>query len=376
MAWWRELERKRGSRTFTAYKVWWRSPDGKTHSKTFHKARERDRFIRQVETRKDEGTYTDPSAGRILFGDFFTHFMATATHLKPSSATYYRGLAQRHILPAFGRQALNTITVADVRAFLAELQHRTGSPTVRAVHRLLRRALSVAQEEGRLGLNPAARAKVPQENNREPRFLTAQEVAAIVDEAPYRYRALLLLLAYGGLRVGEAVGLRVSDLDLLRGRVNVSGALVEIEGKLVAGTTKTGRKRSVALPPFLRDEIGQHLAAFVKPNKPTSLVFPAHLGGAIRPSFLRKKIFYPAARRAGIEPLPRLHDLRHTSVALAISAGAHPKAIQEMLGHSSITVTLDRYGHLFDTLQEQTADALDAIYRRANPTVAEVRELG
>lgn len=375
MAWWRELERKRGSRTFTAYKVWWRDPAGKTHSKTFHKARERDRFIRQIETRKDEGNYVDPSAGRILFGDFFTHFMKTATHLKPSSATYYKGLAHRHLLPAFGTRPLNSITVADVRAFLAELQHRTGSPTVRSVHRLLRRALSVAQEEGRLGLNPAARAKVPQENNREPRFLTAGEVAAIVDEAPYRYRALLLLLAYGGLRVGEAVALRVQDLDLLHRRVTVSGALVEIEGKLVAGTTKTGRKRSVALPPFLQGELAAHIAAFVKPNKPTSLVFPAQLGGPIRPSFLRKKIFYPAAKRAGIEPLPRLHDLRHTSVALAISAGAHPKAIQEMLGHSSITVTLDRYGHLFDSLQEQTASALDAIYREAKPSVAEVRRL-
>jgi integrase len=85
----------------------------------------------------------------------------------------------------------------------------------------------------------------------------------------------------------------------------------------------------------------------------------------MRHTHLRQKVFHPACRRAGIDPLPRLHDLRHTAVALAIQAGAHPKAVQEMVGHASITMTLDTYGHLFDSLQEETASRLDAIYRGA-----------
>jgi integrase len=360
VAWIQSIDRKGGR----SYKVMWRDPSRRVRSKTFRRGREARSFARTIEVRKEEGAYVDPSAGRVTFGVFFEHFLQTSTHLKPSSLNLYRKLGDLHLVPAFGRQALASIAVSDVKGFLAALGQRTGTPTVRAAHRLLRRVLNVAVEEGRLARNPAARVNLPRESRHDHRFLTPDEIAAIAEEIPERYRALVYLLAYGGLRIGEAAALRVGDLDLLRRRVHVRATSVEVNGMLMEGETKGGRPRVVTLPEFVVDELARHIEAFGTPD-PASRVFTHELGSTIRQSRFRAKVFVPACRRAGVEPVPRVHDLRHTAVALAISAGAHPKQIQEMAGHASIATTFDVYGHLFESLQDLTADRLDQVARNA-----------
>jgi integrase len=116
----------------------------------------------------------------------------------------------------------------------------------------------------------------------------------------------------------------------------------------------------VALPARVAEAIEDHLA---RPGT-TDRLFTSPTGGPLRPSMFRQRVWGPAVRRSGLAPL-RVHDLRHTAVALAVQAGAHPKAIQEMLGHGSITVTLDRYGHLFPSLSEDVADRVDEVARAA-----------
>jgi integrase len=286
--------------------------------------------------------------------------------LRPSTTQRYEALLRLYIAPRLGTRSLRSITGPDVRAFLAGMKRDgVSDATLSAAHRLLRRILAVAVDEGRIGRNPAARLGIPQPERREPRFLTAGEVAAIADEVPPRYRALLFLLAYGGLRIGEAVALRVKNVDLMRGRVQVVESATEVGGHRILGPTKTRRKRSLALPGFLREGLAGHLASHGTPTEPESLVFTASGGGPVLHNNFRNRVFYPASRAAGIEPIPHIHDLRHSAVALAIQAGAHPMAIKEMAGHSSITTTFDVYGHLFETLQERTGEAMDAIFRQA-----------
>ena len=144
-----------------------------------------------------------------------------------------------------------------------------------------------------------------------------------------------------------------------------------MHGKLVLGPTKTYARRTVALPRFLIDMLAPVAAS-------SGLVFEAPEGGPIRQSNFYRRTFIPAAVASGLgEMLPgpkgkpatysglRFHDLRHTTVALLVAQGAHPLAIKERLGHSSITVTLDQYGHLLPSLDEALTEGLDRTYREA-----------
>jgi integrase len=370
MAWLQKLQRKDGS---CSYKAYWRDPDSRVRSKTFKRRRDADAFCREIEHEKDVGTYRDPSLGKVTLGDFWEHFIRTAGPASPSTRSLYEMQARVHLLPRLGGHRLQSISKPTVRSFLADLQEAgVRPPTVNAVYRLLRRVLNVAMDEGRIAVNPASRIdSLPRLKREEMRFLDHAQVRALSEEVPGRYKALILLLAYGGLRIGEAAALRVKNVDFLRSRVHIVEASKEVDGQVIVGETKTGRSRTVVLPTFLREELLDHLASFGQPSDPDSLVFKGPQGGPLRQHGFRSRVFVPAAKRLDLDRV-RVHDLRHTAVALAIEAGWHPRKIQEMLGHSSIQVTMDRYGHLFDTLHEGDADRLDELYRMSSARTGSV----
>jgi integrase len=174
-----------------------------------------------------------------------------------------------------------------------------------------------------------------------------------------RYRALVLVGAYGGLRIGELAGLRRSRVDLLRGTMEVAEIVTEVGGRLRVGPPKTrASRRVVGLPRAVVEELAAHLAA---PAQPAAFVFTAPQGGPLRVIAFRARIWRPATRAAGLDGL-RIHDLRHTAVALWIAAGANPKEVAARAGHTSVSFTLDRYGHLYPESDAALRDRLDAIY--------------
>lgn len=240
--------------------------------------------------------------------------------------------------------------------------------TTRSAHQVLRTVLSRAVADGYITINPASgRGMVPGPHRVERRYLSNEELRQIVDAIPERYKAAVLLLGLGGLRIGEVAALRVTDFDLENHEVSVERAVSEVGGKLYEGRPKTAASvRRVALPKVVVERIVEHIEREgVIGNR---LLFTGADGGQIRRTNFRRRVWIPALQEAGIDqPWPRVHDLRHTTASLAILAGAHPKAIQEMLGHSSITVTLDRYGHLFKSTGRSIAEALDAGFRRLVP---------
>lgn len=358
MAW--VIKRKRADGG-TSYRVGWRDPAGDLHWKTFRRRREADDFARGIEGDKLTGNYVDPAAGKMLLADYFDHFMEVATHLKPSSAALYRYLGDTFIKPALGKSALASIGPSDVKGYLATLSKRVGPSTVQSVYRLLRRVLNAAVEDGRIARNPAARLKLRREAKREHRILEPEEIDRLAAEIDPRYRAVVYLMGYGGLRIGEVAALRLADIDFLRGRVYVRRNSVEVEGVLVEGSPKGGAIRTVRIPKTVVEILSRHVEGYVA-GGPDARMFTSEEGRTLRQSRFRKTFFGPAAKRAGLAPL-RPHDLRHTAVALAIKAGYHPRAIQELAGHASITMTMDTYGALFDTLQEAGVERLDEIAR-------------
>lgn len=176
----------------------------------------------------------------------------------------------------------------------------------------------------------------------ERRFLTRQQLARLLAEIPDDWRPLFELLASTGLRISEAIALRIMDADLRADtpRVHVRRAIVN--GQLTGPKSRHGRRTI----PISRD-LAQRLAALAADRGEAELLFVGARGATLRPGNLRYRVVIPAAERAGV-PWARCHTLRHTCAALLIDAGASPLRLQRWMGHHSAAFTLDNYGHLFD----------------------------
>jgi integrase len=203
------------------------------------------------------------------------------------------------------------------------------------------------------------------------RFLTPGEIVDLADAIKPSYRALVLVGAYGGLRIGELAGLRPERVDLLRGTVTVAEVVTEVRGTLFFGPPKTrAARRTVGLPLFVVRELEAHLAGAV----PTGHVFMAPGGGPLRVTGFRARFWVPATKAAGLKGL-RIHDLRHTAVALWIAAGASPKEVAVRAGHTSVSFTLDRYGHLYPEADTTLRDRLEAMHAAVRPSEGVVLQL-
>ena len=373
------LQKKRTTRQGKSVIRWqarYRGPDGKERSRLFDRRIDAERWLVGQEGRKLKGEWIDPAAGRTPFRDWAEEWWKTTTHLRPSSRARNEGILRNHVLPRFRGRPLAGIIPTDVRTFVSELHAAGLAPaTVRKTYNVFSAIMGAAEESSLIARSPCIGIRLPKATRAEPRFLGPEELAALADAVPDRYRALVLVGGYGGLRFGELVGLTLPRIDFLRSRVTVVESIVEVGGHLHRGPTKTGPSRVVTLPRFVTETVAEHVANH--PPRDEKLVFTAKEGGPIRRSIWRARVWLEATKKAEVYPL-RIHDLRHTAAALAIKAGAHPKAIADRLGHASITTTLNTYGHLFPALDEELANQLDAMGREsagnaAGPTAIPAR---
>ncbi|MDA2980129.1 MAG: site-specific integrase [Actinomycetota bacterium] len=180
-----------------------------------------------------------------------------------------------------------------------------------------------------------------------------------------QYRALVYVLAFCGIRVGEATALRRSSINMMRSELRVSESLADVNGRLVFGSTKTRQARTVAVPTAVRDELAIHLESFTAPAA-DALVFTSTQGEPIRLQNFRRRVWAPAIERAGLPVDLRIHDMRHTAASLLANAGVPIKSVQEHLGHSSIVVTMDRYSHLYPGTRRHVATVLDDLIANAD----------
>lgn len=321
-------------------------------------------FLTTIEGSKLRGEWVDPRRSRVSLGEWTEHWLETTVHLKPKTRAGYESLLRTHILPAFGKTPLGAIEPDDVSTWVAEMAKRGLSASrIRQAYRVLSAALKAAVVSRYIVTSPCVGVRLPRPTRREMHFLSAEQVEALVAATPRPFDVMLSLMAYGGLRWGEATALRRARCDLLRSRVEVAESLAHVGGEFHFGPTKTYETRSVRLPGFLRDSIAHHLASVSE--EAAALVFTEADGSPIRHWWFWHRIWAPAVAQAAMPLDLRIHDLRHTCAALLIAQGAHPKAIQAHLGHSTIQVTMDRYGHLFPDEMDRLADGLHMIHNAA-----------
>jgi integrase len=282
--------------------------------------------------------------------------------LKPKTVANYRTLLDLRVLPYFGRMPIGEIMPLDIEKWLKEMERDGVSPSRRrqALH-VLSGSLRKALVNSMIPTNPASAVKAPRIEKTEITPLTVSEIKAIADRTPEAHRTLIYVLGYGGLRIGEAVALRRRSVDLAACELTITESVSDVNGHLEFVRPKNDKPRTVSMPPFLRDMMAVHLDVYARRDV-QALVFTDGRGGVLRADNFRKREFYPAVEAAGIGRHVRVHDLRHTAASLLIQQGIHPKVVQDHLGHSSISVTMDRYGHIYDADRSKAAEALQVAF--------------
>ncbi|MET9221335.1 site-specific integrase [Streptomyces sp. NPDC003300] len=239
--------------------------------------------------------------------------------------------------------------LADLLSGEATEGRKLSPRSVRKAYVVLSRVLGFAVKAHRIAFNPAAGVPLPKVAPTDHVYLDEVQVEALA-EAAGEYGLFIRLLAYTGLRWGEASALKVGRVDLGARRAYIAEAYADDGGKLYLDTPKNHERRSVPLPRFLVDD----LTAYVAEHAPDELLFTAPHGGPLRIRNFRQRFFDPAVGAADLGHLQLTpHKLRHTAASIAIASGADVNVVQTMLGHKSATLTLDVYGHLFpDRLDE------------------------
>jgi len=353
------VEKREQTPGSVTYRVrWW--ADSKQRSKTFDRHDEARRFKAVLEGDFANGTYYDPKAGAKTVSEFATEWFSTVLDLRPTSKEQLRSSVWFHVLPEFGGLPLSAVTHSHIQVWTLDMSKRMSASTCRKNVFALRRIMAAALRQGLIKSNPADGVSLPSPSTAEQRFLTKDEVARLASVIRPRYRAMVLVAAFGGLRFGELCALRRESVDVARNTVRITHTLVDVNNTVSFGPPKTKSSvRTVTIPSSIMAELVKHMDTFVG-QEPGSLLFTFNTGGPIRRAWFRTRAWLPATKKAGLEGV-RFHDLRHTFVSLWVQLGRNAKEVSKVAGHSSVAFTLDRYGHLYDTPEDDLGDRLDLL---------------
>ena len=303
-------------------------------------------------------------------GDYISHWLDTALEASPrkqSTKALYRNLANKHLSPApLGTTSLAKLRKTHIDGLIVALRKRgLSDSTVRQVYTVLRAILEDAKLDGLVAENAAVKVPRPRIARTEAKHLSATEVAAVLKAADgLRYRPVLVLIAATGLRRGEALGLRWDAVNLDDGTVKVSATLGRVDGELLSTEPKTTRsRRTVPVSPAIVKLLKAQRAAQAAERlhagdqwKDSGLVFTNEFGGPVDPRNLLRTIEL-AAKKAKVENVG-IHTLRHSAAVAWLESGVHIKAVADLLGHSSIAITGDIYGHSTDSMARAAIDGL------------------
>ena len=327
------------------------------------------------------GTWRAPSA-TVTLGEYAQAWLSRRHDLKATTADLYSGLLDRHVLADLISRVrlrdLDSERIAKWNARVRKVRVETivvgttvhdvkhGGPTVAAqAYRLLRTILGDAVRDQLIETNPCTLRGAGSTKVQRPELLaTPSDIDALADALPQRHRALLLVLAWGGLRIGEALALTRADVDLAAGTVRVhlrvkrlSTGVVDVDvPKSSAG------QRTVVLPQSVVDDLGEHLNRFTG-DLPGHLIFPNSSGGYMN-SRTFSQTFDRAKARTGVDQRLRVHDLRATALTLAAHSGATVRELQDRAGHATADVAM-LYQRVAQDRQRQIAANLDALRTEA-----------
>ena len=332
------------------YEVRWHR-DGKSGRKRFHGKRQAELW--EAQQRIGPAEQLDRRGRTLTVEQMMDLWLATKANLPGLKTDEACRTDHREVLLTFSGRLASTVTPSEVFVWVARDR---GISLRRRSLTALRRAYAIAIGDRLLRDDPTANVSLPKARSQEMRFLSWEELADIADHCGDG--TMVWLLGTVGLRLGEAVGLKVGDVNTRTRRIRIARQITMRDNRPTEGLPKGGKGRDVPVPGFVLDMLPLH------GRRPGDWLFHGIRSSRLDAHFWRGKVFEPAAERAGYGKM-HPHELRHTAASLAIAAGADVGAVQRMLGHASASITLNLYRHLFDKSLDDVADALDEARQRA-----------
>lgn len=303
-------------------------------------------------------------------GDYLKQWLETIVKPLRRKNTYrqYRSMVNAHLIPAFGEMALRKLTVQHIQVLYAEKLETGSSPaTVAVIHAILHKALENAVGWNLISRNVAESVTLPGIPRYEGRFLTQEEARKLFTVAKgTRLEVLLIVAITTGMRRGELLALRWDDVNLENGTLRVERTMSRVAGsEYIENAPKTkSSRRKIMLPGIAVKALREHCEKQGQERRSSgdvwqdrNLVFSGLNGRYWAPESMGYQ-FRKLLVEAGL-PRMRFHDLRHSAASILLAMGVHPKVVQELLGHSTITVTMDRYSHLFPSMQNEARNKMD-----------------
>ncbi len=325
---------------------------------------------------QSRGAWIDPARGKTTLAEYADAWLANHPTLRHRTRRLYSDLLRLHILPTLGTTELGRLTPAAVRSWHSALRagERPGASTVAKAYRLLHTVLAAAVADERIVRNPCTIRGASTERAGERPVASVAQVYALADAVEPRFRTLVLMAAFTGLRRGELLALTRERIDLLHHTVAVVEQRHDLpDGSLLLAPPKTDAgRRVIALPPPLAIELERHLNQYVAPE-PGALLFTGEKGGPLRVHVWQAH-WDRARRTLGLEQL-HFHDLRHVANTLAAASGATTKELMYRMGHASPAAAL-RYQHATRDRDAVIAAALGELMTAPRATVTPLRVPG
>ncbi len=356
----------------------YRDADGMQHAQTFAAVAEAKAWRGEQVAAVKKGGHVAPN-GRTTVREYAEVWRQAQPH-RPGTKALYERLLRLHVYPVLGDLRLDAVVQTTVKGFLNGLTAKGLSPaTRRQVQALSRTIFRAAVADRKISVSPFLGVTLPRVPKAKVVVLSAEQVHALADAAPERYRALVLLAACTGMRQGEVFGLTRRRVDFLRREVHVVEQLTYLPGgPPVLGPLKTDRDgdeggvRTIPLPQVALDALAAHMAA--SPPGEDGLLFTRPSGEPIIRTSFHGGVWRPMLQRAGLPAETHFHYLRHTYASVLIRAGESVKVVQQRMGHRTASMTLDTYVHLWEGDDEQTRSVVEAAF--AAPVSQAVSQTG
>jgi len=350
---------------------------GRRKRKSFYGRTRKEVSDKVAQALRDVGNGIAVEPTRTSLGEWMDKWLVRykKSQLKPSTYESYESIIRAYIKPSLGGIPLAKVQANMLQNFYNErLESGLSTRTVRYTHAVSRQALQQAVKEGLLSRNVADATTPPTVKSKQMQALSEDDLMALFEASKDdRFFPAYFLAATTGMRRAELLGLCWDSVDLEHGMVTVRRQLLPLKGgATLEETTKTKQgRRSISLTDDAikvlaaqRQKQAQEKLRLGPAYQDKGLVFCREDGAPVDPRTFTKH-FQRILQKAGL-PKIRFHDLRHTHASLLLSRGIHPKIVQERLGHSSITMTLDLYSHLTPGLQEAAASSLNGLLSKKN----------
>lgn len=377
MAWVERRERTTtdGRRTIT-YRVRWRESDGRARAKTFRRKVEADRFAAIISADIVRGHYVDPDAGKVRFDEYATEWLAAQT-FDEGTVEQVELRFRLHVMPHLGSRNLSDVQPSTIQGWLRTLTGLAGSYQ-KVIYANVSSVFTAAVDDGLIPKNPCKAPSVrrPKSDPRKLRPWTREQVMAVKDQLPDKFKLVVDLGVGLGLRQGEIFGLSLDDIDLNTGEVEVRRQVKLLgSNRQLFGLPKGRKIRTVPLPDRVLELINDHVTRYPPravtlpwdksdgPDRTFELILFSRESCALNRNYFNSKIWRPALVAAGVEPKREngCHALRHFYASTLLDAGESILALSEYLGHADPGFTLRTYTHLMPSSTERTKAAIDAM---------------